>query len=119
MERMKILADMLLGAILLVGICVYMQPTMSECPTSHPGIICPMHDTNALSFWQQAVVLSRRVMELAAFAFVILFVWFIMAKGRSDPGTQHIFHNRLYLVELPFSYLQELFSQGILHPKIF
>lgn len=116
---MRIIASVVLGVVLLVGVCVYMQPMTSECPTKQVGVLCPMHDTDALSFWQQAIMLSRRVMELAAFVLVALFAWFVLARGRSDPESQRILFDRLYLSHLPFSYLQELFSQGILHPKVY
>jgi len=119
MKRVKILAGVLLGAILFVGVCAHMQPMTSECPTAHPGILCPMHDTRALSFWQQAVTLSRRVVELVVVVLAILGIWFgveMLRRGRGDPG---MLYYRLYTPQLPLSYLQELFAQGILHPKIF
>lgn len=118
MTRMKILVATLLGAILLVGVCAYVQPMTSDCPTAQAGVLCPMHDTSALSFWQHAIVLSRRVAELAVFAFAILVVWFVVGKWR-DHMVRFWHALPHYLMLLPPSRLQELFSQGILHPKIY
>lgn len=118
MTRMQILAGTLLGMILLVGICVYMRPMMSECPTAHPGILCPMHDTSALSFWQNAIILSRRVAELAFLALAVLAGWIVVEKWR-DHMVRFWCAQPHYLRLLLPSRLQELFSQGILHPKVY
>ena len=118
MKHMQIVAGTLLGAILLVGVCAYMQPMTSECPTAHPGIICPMHGTGAPSFWQQAMVLSRRVTELAVVVLVLLLGFGVVTEWRRR-GDPHSLYYRFHALQPPLSYLQELFSQGILHPKIY
>lgn len=118
MTRMQILAGTLLGMILLVGVCVYMQPRMSDCPVAHPGVLCPMHETSALSFWHNAIILSRRVAELAFLALAVLAVWFVVGKWR-DHMVRFWYALPRYLMLLPPARLQELFSQGILHPKIY
>lgn len=118
MKSMGILASVLLGMILLVGICVYMQPMTSDCPTAQAGVLCPMHDTSALSFWQHAIVLSRRVAALAVVALVLVIAWFASGKWR-DFLVRFWYALPRYLTLLLPSRLQELFSQGILHPKIY
>ena len=118
MKGMQILAGTLLGMILLVGVCVYVQPTMSDCPTVHPGVLCPMHDTRVLSFWQNAIILSRRVAELAVFTLAVLVGRFVVGKWR-DRMVRFWPALLRRLMLLPPARLQELFSQGILHPKIY
>lgn len=105
----KLLAGVLLSAVVLISVCAYTQPAMSECPSAQAGVVCPMHR------------MGGRVLDLAAVGFVVLSVSLVGVSRLRERLLQvwQAFYRRMYLPWLPPSPVQEFLAQGILHPKVF
>lgn len=96
----------------------------SDCPfMSHEEVICSMSAFDHLSAWKSAFIVtlpSLTLLLLVAIAFVTIVSvapnLLHRQRYRNGPVTRSV-HERTYT----FSYrpLQELFSNGILHPKLF
>lgn len=101
-----------------------MSEGMAGCPfMSHEQVICPMNLADHIGAWESAFVaivptLILLIAILGSVAFIISIAPNLIRKIRylSLP-LNRCFHKRTYA----FSYrpLQELFSSGILHPKLF
>ncbi len=95
----------------------------TDCPfMSHEEVICPMNLTDHLEAWK-SVFLSTlpTLIPLLAFAGIAVFVTSVAPNllrkiEYASPPLQRWLEVRTYT----FSYrpLQELFSNGILHPKV-
>lgn len=97
---------------------------MTDCPfMEHGEVICPMNLADHIGAWKAAFVsVVTTVMTLmlvaGAVAFIASATPFLFApKRRPIPIRLNVLRTRTY----SFSYrpLQELFSSGILHPKLF
>jgi hypothetical protein len=93
---------------------------MSDCPfTAHDNVICGMSFTNHISVWKTTFlsVLPTLTLLLIAAGTAILIVFF---NPRLKYSTLRSF---IYIKEYTYTFtyrpLQDLFSQGILHPKLF
>lgn len=95
---------------------------MSDCPfMSHEEVLCPMNLAEHIDAWKTAFVAIEPTLVLFL-AFVVLFVVsvapFLFAPKRE---TMPILYRQFLQKRYTYSYrpLQELFSNGILHPKLF
>ena len=97
---------------------------MSDCPfMSHDEVLCSMSYTDHLSAWKTAFLaisptLTLLLLAVGAVALVASVAPNLLFKPRySIPILHRYIQERIYT----FSYrpLQELFSAGILHPKLF
>ena len=96
----------------------------SDCPfMSHEEVICSMSTLDHLTAWKSAfmAVLPSRTLLLLAIAAVVL-VLSVAPNLLRRQRYRAVLPTR-YLSERTYSYfyrpLQELFSNGILHPKLF
>lgn len=101
-----------------------MHGGMSDCPfMAHEEVICPMDLADHLAAWKSVfqAVAPTIVLLIAAAGAVALAVTvaphLFTSKRRPVPILPRLLRERTY----SFSYrpLQELFSSGILHPKVF
>ena len=101
-----------------------MHGGMSDCPfMAHEEVICPMNLTDHIAAWKSAfLAVAPTLTLLFAVAGVALFIAnfapdFFTPKRKPIP----ILHRQLR--ERTYSFacrpLQDLFSNGILHPKVF
>ena len=97
---------------------------MSDCPfMSHDEVLCSMSFTDHISAWKTAFLavsptLTLLLLTVGAVALVASVAPNLLFKPRyAIPILHRYIQERTYT----FSYrpLQELFSQGILHPKLF
>jgi len=97
---------------------------MTDCPFMESGeVICPMNLADHISAWKAAFVSAApTVVTLMLVAGAIVFIasttpFLFAPKRRPIPIRLNVLRTRTY----SFSYrpLQELFSNGILHPKLF
>ncbi|MEZ4194943.1 MAG: hypothetical protein R3B53_00885 [Candidatus Paceibacterota bacterium] len=97
---------------------------MSDCLFMERGeVICPMNIADHIGAWKDAFVsvvptIVTLVLAAGAIALVVSTAPFLLgAKRKLIPIQLNVFRTRTY----SFSYrpLQELFSNGILHPKLF
>jgi hypothetical protein len=130
MVTMKIIAStillFLLGAmgISLFHMSMDMSGGMSNCLfQAQAEVICPMNLADHIGAWKSTfLAVAPTIMLLLAVAGVVALVTsfaphLLAAKHRLKP----ILHRQLGERTYTFSYrpLQELFSNGILHPKLF
>lgn len=101
-----------------------MSGGMSDCPfMSHDEVLCSMTLTDHLSAWKTAFLsisptLTMLMLTVGAVALVVSVAPNLLFKRRHFiPIPNRLVRERTY----SFSYrpLQELFSNGILHPKLF
>lgn len=101
-----------------------MSGGMGNCPfMSHEEVLCPMNLADHLGAWESAFLATvPTVVFLLAAVGAIAMVptlapYFLISEYKPIPILQRQLRERTY----PFSYrsLQELFSNGILHPKLF
>ena len=97
---------------------------MSDCPLMERGeVSCPMSIADHIGAWKDAFVsvvptIVTLVLAAGAITLVVSTAPFLVgAKRKLIPIQLNVFRTRTY----SFSYrpLQELFSNGILHPKLF
>lgn len=129
---MKIIASLvftfLLGAMFVsffhMSMGMNMTDGMSDCPfMAHEKVICSMSITDHIGAWKSAFLAVTPTLVLllsaaGAVAFVASVAPHLFAlKRRLIP----ILHKQLRERTYTFSYrpLQDLFSSGILHPKVF
>ncbi len=98
---------------------------MSNCPfMSQTEVICPMQVGEHIAKWQQAVTgIPQKFMSLAFVALLTLVSWYFLSRFMSQGSTVIASVLRRLKRErgLPalFNIFHRLFSQGILHPKIY
>lgn len=101
-----------------------MSGGMSDCPfMSHEEVLCPMNLADHIGAWKSAFlsVTPTIFLLLAAAGAVALVIstapHLLVPKRKPIPIRLKLLRERTY----SFSYrlLQELFSSGILHPKLF
>jgi len=101
-----------------------MTGSMSDCPfMAHEEVICPMDLADHIGAWKSAFLAATptTVLLLSVAGAVVLVASFaphlLSSRGRPIP----VLHRQLRERTYSFSYrpLQELFSNGILHPKLF
>lgn len=94
---------------------------MSDCPFMvHEEAICPMNLSDHLSAWKSAflaVMPAIVLLLVGALGFALVAPFLLLQRLQPIPIQKRELRERTY----SFSYrpLQELFSNGILHPKIF
>jgi hypothetical protein len=97
---------------------------MTDCPFMERGeVICPMNLADHIGAWKAAFVsVTPTIVTLLVIAGTVAFIastapFFFSPKRKPIP----IRFNALRVRTYSFSYrpLQELFSSGILHPKLF
>jgi len=101
-----------------------MSGNMSDCPfMSHEEVLCSMNTLDHISAWKSAFTATAPSFALLLLSLIVVAVVITLAPNlllrqryRLQPLSREI-RNRIYT----FSYrpLQELFSSGILHPKLF
>lgn len=129
---MKAIASMaitiLLGAMFLslfsMSSGMDMTGSMSDCPfMSHGEVLCPMNVADHIGAWQSVFqAIAPAMVLLLAVAVAVASVasvapHLLLPRFKPIPILERSLHERTY----SFSYrpLQELFSNGILHPKLF
>ncbi len=93
---------------------------VSPCGMSHNPDLCPMTLSSRFSFWQSLTVpmsTSFDAFALLAFLAALAFFW-------NSAAIFEAIHSKLKSIfawgsPSLFDYLQQLFSHGILHPKIY
>ena len=97
---------------------------MTDCPFMERGeVICPMNLADHIGAWKAAFVsVAPTIVTLLVVAGAVAFIastapFFFSSKRKPIPVRLNALRIRTY----SFSYrpLQELFSSGILHPKLF
>lgn len=108
----------------LLSIGMNMTGSMSDCPfMTHEEVLCPMDLIDHLNAWKSAfVTVAPAVTTLFFVLGVVVLVLaavpqFLFTRRKPIPVLQRQLRERTYA----FSYrlLQELFSNGILNPKVF
>ena len=101
-----------------------MTSGMTDCPfMEHGEVICPMNLADHIGAWKDAFVsvaptIVTLIVAAGAIAFIASTAPFFFTPRRKPISVRlNILRTRTY----SFSYrpLQELFSNGILHPKLF
>lgn len=118
----------LIGAIFIslfhMSTSMDMAGGMSDCPfMSHEEVLCPMNLADHIEAWKSAfLAITPTIVLLLAVAGAISFVasfapHLVVPKCRPIP----ILHRQLRERTYAFSHrsLQDQFSDGILHPKVF
>lgn len=97
---------------------------MSDCPfMSHEEVVCPMNMVDHIGAWKSAfLAVTPTITLLLAVAGAVAFVvstapYLFTPRRKAIPILYTQLRERTYV----FSYrpLQELFSNGILHPRLF
>lgn len=94
---------------------------MASCPFSHGSAMCAMNAFEHISAWKTLFAglpqKSAALLAILIFTFVIAF----FAPRRESPADKSLnAFRRFFLIFRPvFDYLREIFSRGILHPKIY
>ncbi len=112
------------GGLFHVTMGMDMTGNMSGCPfMTHEEVVCSMSVLDHIGLWQSAfsAVVPSLTLLLSALVAAVLVLsvapnLLLKQKFREPPLPRELLH-RTYL----YSYrpLQELFSSGILHPKLF
>lgn len=94
---------------------------MTHCPfMTHEEVLCPMDLADHIAAWKSAflAVTPTVMVLLSAAALVVFFAPHVFVATRRPPI---LLHRQLRERTYTFVYrpLQELFSNGILHPKVF
>lgn len=100
--------------------------TMSDCPLmSGQAVVCNMNPLEHISAWQSMFVTTLHqngsdllVLVLVALALALVWTRLLWPRPRQNL-TQAFSITRLQKARLPLPLLQELFSRGILNPKLF
>lgn len=101
-----------------------MSEGMTDCPfMSHEEMICPMNLADHLGAWKSVFlsVVPTLVLLLATASFAVLVVSVapnILQRIRFEPPPQ-IGWSQVRTYTFSYRLLQELFSNGILHPKLY
>lgn len=98
-----------------------MSQGMSDCPfMSHSEVICSMDVTDHIGAWQSvfaSVLPTTFTLIVLLFVAISTFPAFFLKKYKPSPPLYKQIRERIYTYfHRP---LQELFSNGILHPKLF
>lgn len=95
---------------------------VTDCPSMHQGgVLCSMNLSGKLSIWQKFTIEFRKGLD----ALLGLVVSHLFTFGLTLTFVTSIFHifrrfyHAIYSLYLPSPYLVHLFSQGILHPKVY
>ena len=101
-----------------------MHGGMSDCPfMAHEEVICPMNLADHIAAWKSAflAVTPMLTLLLAMAGAVAIIASFSPHLFTSKRKPIPILHRQLRERTYSFSYrpFQELFSNGILHPKVF
>lgn len=94
---------------------------MLSCPFSHGSAICAMNAFEHIAAWKTLFAglpqKSAALLAILIFAFAAAF----FAPRRESPADKSLIaFRRFFLIFRPvFNYLREIFSRGILHPKIY
>lgn len=100
------------------GMLMNGESHMANCPFMSGETDCPMTLSEHMSAWQNAfVAILPEVSAVFVAALLLLIIW------RED-FSRSLYSNRYFekilsREHVPSGSLQELFSQGILHPKLF
>lgn len=122
-----ILLSLVLGTMFLglfgMSSSMDMNGHMSDCPfMSHNEVVCPMDFADHIGAWKSVfLAIAPTVLVLTGLAGVLLFVrrapHLVLLRSVDIPIRIRYVTERFYLsIQRP---LQELFSNGILHPKLF
>jgi len=99
--------------------------TMSNCPfMSGQAVVCNMNPLEHISAWQSMFVTilqqnSSDLLVLLLAALALTLVWTRLLRPKFEPEPQLAFAIACREHYLPPPLLQELFSSGILNPKLF
>lgn len=97
---------------------------MSDCPfMSHEEVLCPMSLADHIGAWKSAFLAIMPTiilfLSLAGMAAIVVSIApnLLTSRYKQIPIRHRFFRERVYT----YSYrpLQELFANGILHPKVF
>jgi len=116
----------LLGAmfvsLFLMSTGMDMSSGMSDCPfMAHEEVLCPMKFTEHIHAWKNAFLATTPIIMLFISMMALLIALVAPFLVASKIKTVAILGKQFILKRYTYSYrpLQELFSNGILHPKLF
>ena len=100
--------------------------TMSNCPfMSGQAVVCNMNPLEHIAAWQSMFVTTLQqngsdLLALLLAALALAFVWTRLLWPKLEPEPAPAFSSiRRREISLPSPLFQELFSSGILNPKVF
>lgn len=94
---------------------------MASCPFSHGSAICAMNALEHIAEWKALFAgLPQKSASLLAIL-IFAFAAAVFPPRRESPADKSLIaFRRFFLIFRPvFNYLREIFSRGILHPKIY
>jgi len=94
---------------------------MAGCPFSHGSAMCAMNAIEHIATWK--ALFTALPQKSAALLAILIFIFAaaFSAPRRESPADKSLnAFRRFFLIFRPvFDYLREIFSRGILHPKIY
>lgn len=119
-----IFISVLFASLFAMPVGVDMEGGMGDCPFMEVGeVICPMDFAGHIEAWKAAfasvvpTIFTLILIAGAAIAFTLPIPFLFKNKRKPIPIRLHILRTRTY--SYAYRPLQELFSNGILHPKVF
>lgn len=107
-----------MGAFLAAGT---QDGAMMSCPFSHGSAMCAMNAIEHITAWK--ALFAGLPQKSAALLTILIFIFAaaFSAPRREPPADKSLIaFRRFFLIFRPvFDYLREIFSRGILHPKIY
>lgn len=92
----------------------------SDCGMSHTTTLCPMTLSGRFGFWQMIIVPASPTVDAMALLVVLAVLVVVWGDSRLLAAIQSRRRHILRAASPPFFYyLHQLFSHGILHPKLY